>query len=100
MIKVANRVELFKKKIHELAWTLLNSMNKIHHCHTLHNNTSFNNVILHFLPNFPDKVYIGICNWAMVGYFNDLKEYLYIYKSEEIKFKIMQHRWWVALELI
>jgi hypothetical protein len=48
--------------------------------------------MLHFPPNFPDKVYIGICNWAMVGNFNDLKESLYIYESEQAKTMIMWGR--------
>jgi hypothetical protein len=48
---------------------------------------------LHFLPNFPDKVYIGICDWAMAGNFNDLKESLYIHKSKEAKTRIMHGRY-------
>jgi hypothetical protein len=40
-------------------------------------------------PNFSDKVYIGIYNWAMDGNFNDLKESLYIYESDKAKFRIM-----------
>jgi hypothetical protein len=77
----------------------LNTMNNVHHCHILHNDMLPDNVMLHFPPNFPDKVYIGICNWAMVGNFNDLKESLYIHKSQEAKNRIMQHRYWVASEL-
>jgi hypothetical protein len=57
-----------------------------------------NNVILHFPPNFPDKVYIDSCDWAMAGNFNDLKKSLYIHKNED-KSRIMQQRWWVAPEL-
>jgi hypothetical protein len=60
---------------------------------------SSNNVMLHFPPNFPDKVYISICNWAMVGNFNDLKESFYIHESQEAETRIMQCRWWVAPEL-
>jgi hypothetical protein len=60
---------------------------------------SSNNVLLHFPPNSPDKVYIGICDWAMAGNFNDLKESLYIHESQEARNRIMQHRWWVAPEL-
>jgi hypothetical protein len=64
-----------------------------------HDNISPNNVLLHFLPNFPDKVYIGIYNWAMARNFNDLKESFYIHENEEAKTRIMQDRYWVALEL-
>ena len=67
--------------------------------HTMHNDMSPDNVLLHFLPNSPDKVYIGICNWAMAGNFNDLKESLYIHESEEAKVRMMRNRWWVESEL-
>jgi hypothetical protein len=80
-LDTVRRVEVFRKKRHELAWTFLNTMNNVHHCHTLHNNMSPNNVLLHFPPNSPDKVYIGICDWAMAGNFNDLKESLYTHES-------------------
>jgi hypothetical protein len=90
---------MFQEKPYKLAWTLFNTMNNVHHCHTLHNNMSLDNVILHFLPIFLDKVYIGICNWIMAGSFNELKESLYIYKIVEAQSKTIQNRWWVALEL-
>jgi hypothetical protein len=80
-LDIARHVEVFRKKCHELAWTILNTMNNVHHCHTLHNDMSHNNVLLHFPPNSPDKVYISICDWAMAGNFNDLKESLYIHKN-------------------
>jgi serine/threonine protein kinase len=92
-------VEVFRKKRHKLAWTFLNTMNNVHHCHTLHNDMSPDNVLLHFPPNPLDKVYIGICDWAMAGNFNDLKESLYIHESQEARNRVMQHRWWVAPEL-
>jgi hypothetical protein len=57
------------------------------------------NVILHFSPNSKDKVYIGICNWAMARNFNDLKESLYIHERQEARTRVMQHRWWVVPEL-
>jgi hypothetical protein len=61
-IDAARRVEVFRKKRHELAWTFFNIMNNVHHCHTLHNDMSPDNVKLHFLPNSTDKVYIDICD--------------------------------------
>ena len=74
-LDIARRMEVFRRKCHELAWTFLNTMNNIYYCHTLHN------VMLHFLPNSEDKLYIGIYDWAMAENFNDLKESLYIHKS-------------------
>jgi hypothetical protein len=61
-LDTARCVKVFRKKRHELAWTFLNTMNNIHHCHTLHNDMSPDNVMLHFPPNSQDKVYIGIRN--------------------------------------
>lgn len=97
--ETARRVEVFRKKRHELAWTFLNTMNNVHHCHTLHNDMSPDNILLHFPPNSNDKVYIGICDWAMASNFNNLKESLYIHESEEAKTKMLRNRWWVAPEL-
>jgi serine/threonine protein kinase len=93
------RVDMFRKKRHELAWPFLNTMNNVHHYHTLHNDISPDNVLLHFPSNFPDKVYIRICGWAMAGNFNDLKDSLYIHKSEEAKTRIMRGKYWIAPEL-
>jgi hypothetical protein len=98
-LDAAKRVEVFRKKRHELAWTFLNTMNNVHHCHTLHNDMSPDNILLHFPPDVNDKVYIGVCDWAMAGNFNNLKESLYIHESEEAKAKMIRNRWWVAPEL-
>jgi hypothetical protein len=92
-LDTARLMEVFRKKCHESAWTFLNTMNNVYYCHTLHN------VMLYFLPNSEDKVYIGIYNWAMDENFNDLKESLYIHETQEAKTRIMQHNWWVAPEL-
>jgi serine/threonine protein kinase len=98
-LDAVRRVEVFRKKRHKLAWTFLNTMNHVYHCHTLHNDMSPNNIMLHFPPNSADKVYIGICDWAMAGNFNDLKESLYIHENQEARTRVMEHRWWVAPEL-
>jgi hypothetical protein len=92
-LDAARRVEVFRKKYHKLAWTILNTMNNVHHCHTLHNDMSPDNIMLHFPPNSVDKVYIGICDWAMARNFNDLKEFFYIHKSQEARTRVMEHRW-------
>jgi hypothetical protein len=90
-LDTARRVEVFKKKCHELAWTFLNTLNNIHHCHTLHNDMSPENVMLHFPPNSADKVYIGICDWAMAGNFNDLKESLWEHKGPRLLMAAQVH---------
>jgi serine/threonine protein kinase len=98
-LDAGRRVEVFWKKGHELAWTILNTMNNIHHCHTLHNDVSPDNVMLHFPLNSKNKVFSGICDWTMAGNFNDFKESFYIHESQEARTRIMQHRWWVAPKL-
>ena len=98
-LDTARCVEVFRKKLQELAWTFLNTMNNVHYCYILHNDMSPDNVLLHFPPNSKDKVYIGICDWAMAGNFNDFKESLYIHKNQEARNRVMQHKWWIAPEL-
>jgi hypothetical protein len=84
-LDATRHVYVFWKNRHKLAWIFLNIMKNIHHCHTLHNDISPDNVLLHFRPKSVDKVYINICDSAMAGNFNDLKESLYIHESQEVK---------------
>ena len=51
------------------------------------------------MPDSNEKIYIGICNWAMAGNFNDLKESFYIHEDEEAKARMLRNRWWVIPEL-
>jgi hypothetical protein len=37
-------------------------MNALHHCGILHDNLSKDNIMLHFLANKLDVVYIGVCD--------------------------------------
>jgi hypothetical protein len=52
----------FKQNCVKLAWAFKNIMNAIHHFGILHNDLSKNNIMLHFLLDKLDVVYIGICN--------------------------------------
>ena len=98
-LEIARHTEVFRKKRHELAWTFLNTTNNVYHCHTLHNDMSPENILLHFPSDSNEKVYIGICDWTMARNFNDLKESLYIYKSEEVKARMLGNKWWIMPEL-
>ena len=91
-LNTTKHVQVFRKKRYKLAYTFLNTMNNVHHCHTLYNDMSSNNVMLHFLPNSEDKVYISICDWATARNFNDLKESLYIQESQQVRTSIMLNR--------
>ncbi len=44
----------------------MNIMNAIHHSKNLHNDFSNNNIMLHFLINKPDVVYIDMCDWGEI----------------------------------
>ncbi len=48
----------------KLAWAFINIMNAIHCCGILHNDLSKDNIILHFLTDKLNVVYIGVCNWG------------------------------------
>jgi hypothetical protein len=58
----------FKQNCVKLAWAFINLMNAIYHFEILHNNLSKDNIMLHFLLNKLDVVYIGVCNWGEVGH--------------------------------
>jgi hypothetical protein len=49
----------------KLAW--INIMNVVHHCEILHNELSKDNIMLHFLVDKLDVVYISMCNWGETG---------------------------------
>jgi hypothetical protein len=57
----------FKRNYVKLAWAFINLMNAIYHLKILPN-LSKDNIMLHFLPNRLDVVYIGVCNWGEVGH--------------------------------
>jgi hypothetical protein len=58
----------FKQNCVKLAWAFINLMNAIYHFGIFHNNLSKDNIMLHFLLNKLDVVYIGVCNWGEVGH--------------------------------
>jgi hypothetical protein len=57
-----------------------------------HNYMLLENILLYILPNTLDKVYIGICNWAMVRNFRELRKLLCIHNDAE-KSRTIQNRW-------
>ncbi len=52
----------FRQNCVKLAWAFINIMNKVHHCRILHNDLSNDNIMLHFLIDKLDVVYIGVCD--------------------------------------
>jgi hypothetical protein len=50
----------FRRNSVELAWTFINIMNVVHHSGVLHNEVFKDNIMLHFLLNKPNVVYIVV----------------------------------------
>jgi hypothetical protein len=93
IVELVRHIQLFRYKHHEFAWTLLNTMNNVHHYQTLSNNMPLDNAFLYFSGNSLDEIYISIYDWAMA---EELKESLYIHENEVAKSRIMENRWWVS----
>jgi hypothetical protein len=53
----------FRQNCVKLAWAFINIMSVVHHFGILHN-LSKDNIMLHFLLNKLDVVYIGIYDWG------------------------------------
>jgi hypothetical protein len=61
----------------------MNIMNVVHHCRISHNNLSKDNIMLHFLTNKLDVVYISMCNWGEVGPLQKVTPSLYGFAKEQ-----------------
>jgi hypothetical protein len=66
----------FRQNHVKLAWAFINIMNVAHHC-VLHNDLSKDNIMLHFLLNKWDFVYIGVSNWGEVEHLPKVTPSLY-----------------------
>jgi hypothetical protein len=51
-----------KQNCVKLAWAFINTMNVVQHFAIPHNHLSKNNIMLHFLLNKLDVMYIGVYN--------------------------------------
>jgi hypothetical protein len=58
-------------------------MHAIHHFGILHNDWSKDNIVLHFLPNKLDVVYIGVCNWGEARHLQEVMPSLYWFAKEQ-----------------
>jgi hypothetical protein len=62
---------------------IINIMNVIHYCGILHNHLSKDNIMMHFLPNKLDVVYIGMCDWGEAGHLQEVIPSLYGFAKEQ-----------------
>jgi hypothetical protein len=66
----------------KLAWAFINIMNTIYHCRILHNEFSKDNIMLHFLANKLDVVYICMCDWGEAKRLQKVTPSLYDFAKE------------------
>ncbi len=65
------------------AWAFINIANIIHYCGILHNDLSKDNIMLHFLTNKRNVVYISVCNWGEVEHLQKVMPSLYGFAKEQ-----------------
>ncbi len=58
-------------------------MNVIHHSGILHNDLSKDNIMLHFLIDKLNVVYISMCDWGEVGHLQEVTPSLYGFVKEQ-----------------
>ncbi len=75
-------LDAFKRNCVKLAWAFINIMNVIHHCEILHNDLSKDNIILYFLVDKPNVVYIGKCDWGETRHLQEVMPSLYGFTKE------------------
>jgi hypothetical protein len=56
----ANMICCFRQNHVKLAWAFINIMNVVYHSKNFHNNLFTDNIMLHFPPNKPNVMYIGV----------------------------------------
>jgi serine/threonine protein kinase len=88
-------IKAYCTKAAKLAMSLIITMACVHKSKILHNDISPSNILLHFLPNHVDRVYIRVCDWGMATHFieDEASVYGYPTKAEMEKNK---ERYWVA----
>ncbi len=66
----------------KMVWAFMNIMNAVHHNGILHNDLWKHNILLHFLLNKLDIVYIVVCNWVEVGCMQEVTPSLHFFAKE------------------
>jgi hypothetical protein len=74
-------------------------MNVVHHFGILHNDLSKDNIMLHFLLDKPNVVYIGVYNWGEIKRLQEVTPSFYGFAKEQDATNAKKVCWWVAQEL-
>jgi hypothetical protein len=61
-------IKAYRMKAAKLAMSLIITMAHVYKSKILHNDISPSNILLHFLPDHVDRVYIGVCDWGMASW--------------------------------
>jgi tRNA A-37 threonylcarbamoyl transferase component Bud32 len=72
----------FRQNHVNLAWTFINIINAIHHFGILHNDLSKDNIMLHFLPDKLNSMYIGIYDLGEAEWLQEVMPSLYGFTKE------------------
>jgi hypothetical protein len=98
------KILAFCFKCAKLALSLIITMACVYKSKILYNNIFPSNTLLHFHPNYVDRIYIRVCEWGMASHIVEdvwlsLNGLVYGYpKMVEMERNKREH-YWVALEL-
>ena len=65
------RLVIYRRHRAYLTWALMCVVDVVHKHDVLHNDLNPNNVILHFLQDRENTVFIGVCDWGMASWRNE-----------------------------
>lgn len=89
----------FRKNRARLAWALMCTMAQVHKGSVFHNDIAPTNILLHFPPEKPQSVYIGICDWGIASRDSHEEPSKYGFRSRGELEEQQRKRRWVAPEL-
>jgi serine/threonine protein kinase len=92
-------VHAYHTKRAKLALSLIMTMARVHKSKILHNDISPSNILLHFLLDHVDRVYIGVCDWGMATCIIEVVHLVYGYPTKDEIQRNKKECFWVALEL-
>ena len=93
------RLVAYRKNRAYLAWALMYIVDIVHKHDVLHNDLSPNNVMLHFPRDRDDTVFIGVCDWGMSTWMNEVALSNYGKESTEAVAKHKEKYYYAAPKL-
>jgi hypothetical protein len=90
---------VFKQNYVKLRWAFMTLWMQYTILEILQNDLSKDNIILHFLINKLDVMYIGMCDWGETICMQEVTLSLYVFAMEWDFIDVKKIYWWVTLEL-